>query len=155
MNTIEQTTFDDLKVLMTELGFEHLPTLSEFVKGTNSALSVDFCNRVIRYTDFITQPLTKGMFILCDEEGNALSKPHFNDLRYKEKWSKRQQAKERVIFDGWVTYSQAQSSILIKDKDGFYLNFSYDGVVRTAFSGDVYTTIESIITDGCKLILKI
>ena len=31
--------------------------------------------KIDSYTDLITQPLTKGMFVPCDEEGNVLEEP--------------------------------------------------------------------------------
>jgi len=71
-----------MKEILKELGFEHLPMLSEFwVKWEDRQLN-DF-NCIVRmneYVELITQPLTKGMFIPCDEKGNVMRVPNgFSD----------------------------------------------------------------------------
>ena len=71
---------NNIKQLITELGFEALPMLSEFVSKISGHLftfehSNPWWDFTSKYTDFITQPLTKGMFIPCDEEGNVLVEP--------------------------------------------------------------------------------
>jgi len=48
-----------MKELLKKLGFEHLPMLSEFVKAVNKLETLTKFFQINRYTDFITQPLTK------------------------------------------------------------------------------------------------
>ena len=96
-----------MKQLLKELGFEHLPMLSEFVavwqmpenkvKIPKEYRLLMFERNVIDYTLFITQPLTKGMFVPC-VDGVVIDEPItedniiFSDEQY-------QQAKERVLFE--------------------------------------------------------
>ena len=65
-----------------------------------------FCDRVGNYAKFLKQPLTLGMFIPCDEDGNVLEKPHEEwELSYWDfstKQGKYLKAKERVLFEGAV-----------------------------------------------------
>jgi len=139
--------------LLKELGFEHLPMLSEFVDELKAvAHGKCFSMDVVKYTDFITQPLTKGMFVPCDEDGNVLEKPLKcyctgdigmdcqtecgMDCEFDYKTNiKYQQANERVIFCS-------------AEFDGFQLldSFIDDGIK--------YSTIEQAINAGVKLKLK-
>lgn len=72
-----------------------------------------------RIDDFMKQPLTLGMFVPCDEDGNVLvepvkltqSKERWGTWEITEEWKKYQQTKERVLFEGfeiegdYLTYS--------------------------------------------------
>jgi hypothetical protein len=120
-----------MKELLKELGFEHLPMLSAFVKAIKTdnifgfAMSetkdfqLDYAKKMAKeldtineYTDFITQPPTKGMFIPCSEDGEVLSEPEsYNDYlkgkalelwhpNVKQVCQQYQQAKDRVLFKG-------------------------------------------------------
>lgn len=59
---------------------------------------------ILIYANFLKQPLELGMFISCDEDGNILELPkeHLENrsLYYKE-FDQYQEAKERVLFDGF------------------------------------------------------
>jgi len=77
--------------------------------------TVDCILRMVRYAQFLKKPLTLGMFVPCDLEGNVLEEPtpkmweHYNSylmnlvdftadnyiVSQVEKWK---QAKERVLF---------------------------------------------------------
>lgn len=73
-----------------------------------------FLKRIRNYTEFLKQPLTLGMFVPCDKEGNVLEKPRaysnftsYNKGVLKENHPKvykeceqYQEAKERVLFEG-------------------------------------------------------
>lgn len=68
-------------------------------------------NHVIRlenYANFLKQPLTLGMFVPCDEDGNVLTEPDptnwqtlTNDLQHRDLIYRK--AKERVLFEGFHT----------------------------------------------------
>lgn len=75
--------------------------------------SFKFTMSVTYYAIFLKQPLTLGMFVPCDEDGNVLEEPDFFDgsyddngygdvdkIMFKECLKEYQQAKERVLFDG-------------------------------------------------------
>jgi len=63
------------------------------------------------YANFLKQPLTLGMFVPCGEDGEVLIEPSLYDPRSKtgntehhefdEKEKQYQQAKERVLFEGF------------------------------------------------------
>ena len=53
-----------------------------------------FIDVVLNYAQFLKQPLTLGMFVPCDEDGNILET---YDPRH-------QQAKERVLFEFQLEY---------------------------------------------------
>ena len=68
----------------------------------------DFVNDVISYANFLKQPLTLGMFISCDEEGNVLSEQNHkahssvtNGEMFKEHTIKIQVAEEDIMFEGF------------------------------------------------------
>lgn len=64
-------------------------------------------NEIFSYANFLNQPLTLGMFVPCDEDGNVLEEPKGTDLNSSffemqvdynlEK--KYKQAKDKVLFD--------------------------------------------------------
>lgn len=84
------------------------------------------------YAEFLSQPLTLGMFVPCDEDGNVLDKPSMFEL-----WTgnnieegrplntdgllckQYQAAKERVIFD-----IPNLHSCEVDDKGGIIYNFT-------------------------------
>lgn len=84
--------------------FEYLPRLSEFViRDVGHQNHIESFIQCCNYTRFITQPLTKGMFVPCDEEGNVFEKPkHYDDndvyVAIGTSYYNYQQAKDRVIF---------------------------------------------------------
>ena len=138
-----------MKQLIEQLGFKdengvYLPMLSEFVKEIGSTERDGWlfakCNN---YTDFITQPLTKGMFIPCDEDGNALEEnllfpANLEGSRKAEEYRKQyQQAKERVLFEGWE----------LKHNGSLFVS---NGKQKAYFD----ETIEQAINNGVKLYLK-
>lgn len=65
------------------------------------------------YANFLSQPLTLGMFVPCDEEGNVLEEPYnYSDWRKSNNFDRHnyddveilqqyQQAKEGVLFEGF------------------------------------------------------
>lgn len=90
------------------------------------------------YSDFLKQPLTLGMFVPCDFEGNPLKEPRdlkrYNDMflrneQVKSDWMAEclfyEQAKERVLFevkkDG--KYYVAGHNILVFLKSGYDIEY--------------------------------
>lgn len=91
-----------------------LMSLSDFVtkvEETETHNESDLFNQlmlIINYNKFLSQPLTLGMFIPCDEEGNVLENPIQDDLcsSFFEKQQSFNQEKEyesaksKVLFEG-------------------------------------------------------
>jgi hypothetical protein len=76
-----------------------LISMTDFVLEKNKAEEVTRESYIEcrNYANFLKQPLTLGMFVPCDENGNVLEekKP------FQDDYHKFQQAKERVIFEGF------------------------------------------------------
>lgn len=76
-----------------------------------------YARYVRNYANFLTQPLTLGMFVPCDEDGNVLEYPKtlgvyslLHTDKYIDLFNQIQKAKKRVLFEGfeiqgedWVT----------------------------------------------------
>lgn len=83
--------------------------------------------QIIKYAKFLKQPLTLGMFVPCDEDGNVLEEPIddsdrgrceydlLKKLTFKEKSEKYQQAKERVLFEG--CFINFKGEVIVKETD--------------------------------------
>ncbi|WP_353166399.1 hypothetical protein [Empedobacter brevis] len=100
-----------------------LISMTDFVlEQDNKNTYISFCLKVLKYAQFLKQPLTLGMFVPCDEEGNVLEEPTMEKYgyyssnhqeeqsgwmyeegedKYYEAFEKHQQAKERVLFEGF------------------------------------------------------
>ena len=144
-----------MKALLKELGFEHLPMLSEFINTVVYLPSSSEDKRVDRmrypwicdYTNFITQPLIKGMFVPCysdgsDRDGEKIINPElgydFNRDNYANAMREYRQAKERVLFN---------NKILKPREKAFYIQgYEYEDFF---ISSD--RTIEQAINNGVKL----
>ena len=64
--------------------------------------------RIIKkYADFLKQPLKLEMFVPCDDNGNVLEDIIGNGMihNYSEKLKQYEQAKDKVLFDGFDIYS--------------------------------------------------
>lgn len=127
-----------MKEILTS--FEYLPRLSLFwIKM--EAKDIRFFND---YVNLITQPLTKGMFVPCDEEGNVLEEPERNNYlsvrAFTENLKQYQQAKDRVIFEGWE--SNGSNNYQLLSSTGDYLDTKR------------HKTIEDAINAGVKLKYK-
>ena len=64
--------------------------------------------RIIKkYADFLKQPLKLEMFVPCDDNGNVLEDiiGHGMIHNYSEKLKQYEQAKDKVLFDGFDIYS--------------------------------------------------
>lgn len=94
----------------------------------------------LKYANFLKQPLTLGMFVPTDEDGNVL-KPQIVDF------NKYQQAKERVLFDfdgGLTLLRNVDNFFIIEDKSGvFYriLKNNSKAVVEDLFKFSVEITL--------------
>lgn len=90
--------------------------------------------QIIRYAQFLKQPLSLGMFVPCDDEGNILKEPVddsdrgrceydlLKKLTFKENSEKYQQAKDRILFEGYTYCHDEEYLKFINDE----LEFMYD-----------------------------
>lgn len=63
----------------------------------------EIVEKIFNYANFLKQPLKLGMFVPCDENDVPLDEP--KDYEHNVKKREYQQAKERVIFEGFEKYS--------------------------------------------------
>lgn len=76
---------------------------------TPNDFKTDFTEYVFKYARFLKQPLTLGMFVPCDEDGNYLEKPKIHELDHSEAVARNyeyQQALSRVVFEGFEIHYQ-------------------------------------------------
>lgn len=105
-----------------------LISMTDFVFSQNTQnISARRLSEIIGYATFLKRPLTLGMFIPCDENGNVLTEPNFyysdKDLqRFKsielsiaiivnEKVKIYREAKSKVIFEGFVFTESQKFSV--------------------------------------------
>ena len=149
--------------IIKELGFEHLPMMTVFIeKLENSTMFEEAAStypnpsdyedatkwdKTTQYVLFVTQPLTKGMFVPCDLEGNVLK-----DIKeYLD--SSTSLEKDEWVIEKRKEWKQATKRVL------FNLGTSHDYLLYTVKDVqelilDNYTTIEQAINDKIKLTLK-
>jgi len=162
-----------MKQLLEELRFAHLPMMTAFLKEfgerTQGIKNVPKYSEY-KYMDLILQPLTKGMFVPCGEDGEVLSEPNkfgaFCDgikihaslsievNIFEESCKQYKEAKERVIFEGWSITMQNEYSIILNDSDKQLFNFLTTGEVQGTYPEQLYETLEDAINDKVKLKLK-
>ena len=83
--------------------------------------SIGTSDRIYKYARFLKQPLTLGMFVPCDLDGNVLEEPSkyesvfgkatVNPL-FEQQTVEYQQAKERVLFKGFVLNGEENVEII-------------------------------------------
>lgn len=86
-----------------------LLSMTEFVLQQNKNLKlaeeiIPQYKSIVKYAEFLKQPLTLGMFVPVDEEGNVLEEPKkfegkFGD--YQKILKKYVDAEEKVLFEGF------------------------------------------------------
>jgi hypothetical protein len=116
MKLISMTDF----VLEQEKGLENI--LHERLPMIKLSSSYD---KILKYANFLKQPLKLEMFVPCDADGNVLEKPeeHFptgnNNLEEQifAKQKQYQKAKEKVLFEGWFIHFE---DCVFKLKDGCF-----------------------------------
>lgn len=156
---------ENIKQLLEQLGFKddngvYLPMLSEFLEHQLKRVTFDADKNYQlhkeneMFKDFITQPLTKGMFLPCAEEGNIIDK---NKIIPKDSPEHKQykQALERVLFDGWFQKKEDFSPCNEVIQDGKQMLW-YDKTQGCKFSDGIsgIGTIEQAVNNGVKLYLK-
>lgn len=99
----------------------------------------------LNYVSFLKQPLTLGMFVPCDLDGNVLEEPNHLDYKTKNSWNELvfksdfscnnyhqaydeyQEAKDRVLFVGFnLKYSDKFVTTVSNEK--LWFNFKITNV---------------------------
>ena len=76
------------------------------------------CNKIVEYATFLKQPLTLGMFVTCDKNGNVLEEPK----DYKDVLLYGSSVYHYDDILKCKNYQKAKSKVLFKD---FYLDETY------------------------------
>lgn len=128
----------------------------------------EYFNRCVNYAQFLKQPLNLGMFVPCDMEGNILEQPKTEydpislwnsgevDEKYNDLISEYEQAKERVLFEGfeivYVDPEEFENIEKVVVNDNCYVGIKYcdENEIRL---NDVSqkSTIEDLITHDITL----
>ena len=102
----------------TTFGLECKAKEKEFARRIDY---LDWYERVRNnFSNFLKQPLTLGMFVPCDENGNVLEEPLLLPSYELDKYRK---AKEKVIFDGFDIIHNDKVRITI-ECNHFQLDFN-------------------------------
>ena len=85
--------------------------MTDFVlqQGNPSNTDSQFADKIMSYAHFLKQPLTIGMFVPCDEDGNVLEEC--------DKIKEYRKAKEKVLFEGLEKFF-----FELKEHDVFVVN---------------------------------
>lgn len=132
------------------------------IKSHNTIEDVaDSESAMYNYANFLEQPLTLGMLVPCDEDGNVLEEPKFWREKYNDDIPKNEfdlctkyhEAKEKVLFEGFSIESEKffgvcfydvvrnkDTYVFVKDKDWEKLND--------------YNTIENLVLYNLPLTLN-
>ena len=106
-------------------------------------------DKIESYAKFLKQPLQLGFFVACDEEGNVLDSPTMTECdtwqrggNYGQphlcedyvmgdcKCSKYQQAKDRVLFEGFTVIKRSTYSIVTNDNDTVWVSWNLSKLVE-------------------------
>ena len=92
----------------------------------------DMLNNIVKYANFLKQPLELWMFVPCDKNGNVLDKPNVGMYGYDHVYTNYTKAKEKCLFKGFE----------YKNKSLWYCD-GFDRII-------IYT--ENLCFDSCKTI---
>lgn len=90
-----------------------------------STKSYAFDAKVVRYANFLKQPLKLWMFVPCDENGNVLEEPERDNFLthgicrtddLTKALKQHQQAKERCLFEGFNLIEISKNLRIIKNE---------------------------------------
>ncbi len=101
-----------------------------------------------KYANFLSLILKTEMFVPCDDEGNVLDEPDSigvgNEFYYQRALGQYQEAKEKVLFEGFYYVKMSKKQVLYNEnglfESGVNLEYRFKG-----------KTIESILTEKLTL----
>lgn len=153
---------------LKELGFEYLPTRTEFDKALEKSYKhygkMWFISS--EYRNLISQKPKLGDFIPCID-GVPVDEPvdfenwrkygDFGRVKEVKNWGalcrQYKKALEQVKFEGWTIYHRNQYSTLIVNKSQM-LNMVANGTLHGELFEDIYKTYEQAINYGVKFKIK-
>lgn len=146
-------------ISMTDFALQRFEILHNAYKEWKSEdhhhAELAYIRKVDSYARFLRQPLTLGMFIPVDENGNVLEEPRMieRSIGFDEKdvfWDVDEveiyrKAKEKVMFEGWELNSDEKE--IVCNYNSYYLDFSDDDtIIFQEVRGDDYDYTECFET---------
>lgn len=123
---------------MTDFVLQNAYT-NEIVKDFHSVL-IKHC----KYAEFLKQPLTLGMFVPCDLDGNVMVEPeqYKNVNEFNDFIKEFREAKDRVLFEGFT----------IDGKNAFTATVGNGKINYDLKQVEAYDlTIENLVNDNLQL----
>jgi len=135
-----------------------LISMTDFVIEQNKIKqsTSEFKESIINYYKFLKKPITLGMFVPCDLEGNVLRKPTkpehpYNDkecdiyAQYQMYLYRYKKAKERVLFKD-CNCEKIERYYLIKDLVGnsIWLSWNESAKIEDKINRDLTLTLSAI-----------
>lgn len=131
-----------------------LISMREFVLERELEITKNGTNFILchKYAKFLSQPLTLGMFVPCDLDGNVLEKTeHIRKIGSEDKFDrhsdKYEQAKARVLFEGFEMHRNGKYVVDVLDNP-IYFNVGFGW---TLYGGGKYTNVESLMSRNITL----
>lgn len=122
----------------------------------------------LKYAKFLKQPITIGMFVPTDLEGNVLEEPKepkYGSLaddwineQYRVKVAKYQQAKDRVLFQGFKLENDDNAKSNYSKYiglDGVLLVYWFDSITQTWEISIGLKIVEDLVIYGIQLTKEI
>ena len=175
---MKATLQNDSIKLIKELGFEELPTRTEFDRKLITVFNNGFelyGGHSNRYMRFLQQKPELWMFVPAIQKGGdwvVLEKPDSNDDYYRdangiaynfhEDMKQYHEALDRVLFDGFVvensTHHQVRRRILwyrsVSNNFQIWRELIYPSGKIYIYNQNLYTTLEQAVNNGIELKLK-
>jgi len=105
----------------------------------------DFYLKTTYYANFLSQPLTLGMFVPCVDNvplEEPKSENYLTWFEYEQAHKQYQQAKENILFEGFYLLFES-SDIICVDNDTYQLWFYKDG--RVTINSKTIETLEDLV----------
>lgn len=143
-----------------------LISMTDFVQEQISKISKQdtsgYLHQILsEYANFLKQDLTLGMFVPCDEEGNVLEEKDFyqkgvnrdEHTSYMKALKQYQQAKERVLFEGYEYGNETSDVWQIYLDLSINLETNLDRLIFTKKTGKCLDAefVENLVSIGLTL----
>lgn len=131
-------------ISMTDFVLDEIKSMVEESKGHIPSAEKKYIRLTSLYAKFLKQPLTLGMFVPCDEDGNIIEEPMYdpaNAQYYESHLYAYHNAKDRVLFEGFyiqTNFSKKENKTYRYVRNKFPHVFSIEQLERN--------TVESLLT---------
>lgn len=128
--------------------------MTDFVlEKWNEDLFLDEYTKVTHnYANFLKQPLTLGMFVSCDEDGNVLEQPIYTTNHSDECYCKKCEEETKRCSDLQDQYQKAKEKVLFEkcEFDGIDVLIN-KSIYISSFKNFHNLTVENLIYTSVKL----